>query len=251
MKYSACIEWLFADEAPAFADRIRAAKDSGIDGVEFWRWSDKDINAIEVALRETGIVLTGIVAEPMIPLTDPSRHDEFLAGLNDSIATARRLGASMLIAQTGNLLDTSREDQRQALTDCLARAADQLADTGVVLAVEPLNTRIDHKGYFLSSTSEALDIIDAVGRQEIRVLYDIYHSAVMDEEIAMVLEDRLDRVAHVHLADTPGRGEPGSGSMDWQNRLDWLQQAGYCGFVGLEYRPGRATRETLRFRNKT
>ena len=71
MKFSACIEWLFADEAPVFADRIRAAKDAGLDGVEFWRWTDKDLDAIEAALHETGLPLAGIVAEPMIPLTDP------------------------------------------------------------------------------------------------------------------------------------------------------------------------------------
>jgi hydroxypyruvate isomerase len=249
MKFSACIEWLFADEAPVFADRIRAAKDAELDGVEFWRWTDKDLDAIEVALRETGLPLVGIVAEPMIPLTDPARHAEFLAGLDNSIATARRLGAPVLIAQTGNLLETPRADQRRALVDSLKRAADRLAGTGVVLAIEPLNTRVDHVGYFLSSTAEGLDIVDEIGRPEIRIVYDIYHAAVMDEAIAPILEGRLDDVAHVHLADRPGRGEPGNGSLDWRARLAWLAQAGWDGFVGLEYRPSRATRETLAFRD--
>jgi hydroxypyruvate isomerase len=250
MKFSACIELLFASEAPVFADRIRLARDAGLDGVEFWRWTSKDLGAVETALRETGLPLTGIVAEPMIPLTDPDRHDEFLAGLGASIETARRLGAPVLIAQTGNLLEAPRAAQRQALADCLLRAADRLDGTGVVLAIEPLNTRVDHVGYFLSSTTEGLDIVDAVARPEIRILYDIYHAAVMDEEIAPVLQGRLDRVAHVHLADTPGRGEPGSGRLDWQARLAWLEQAGYRGFVGLEYRPTRDTRETLGFRDR-
>jgi hydroxypyruvate isomerase len=249
MKFSACIEWLFADETTVFADRIRAAKDAGLDGVEFWRWTNKDLVAVETALRETCLPLVGIVAEPMIPLTDPERHGEFLAGLGESIVTARRLGAPVLIAQTGNLLETPRADQRRALIDCLARAADQLAGSGVVLAIEPLNTRVDHVGYFLSSTVEGLDVVDEVGRPEIRIVYDIYHAAMMDEAIAPVLGGRLDRVAHVHLADRPGRGEPGSGSLDWQARLGWLAEAGYDGFVGLEYRPTRATRATLAFRD--
>ena len=249
MKFSACIEWLFAEEAPAFADRIRAARDAGLDGVEFWRWTNKDLDGIEAALNETGLPLVGIVAEPMIPLTDPGRHDEFLDGLDASIRTARRLGAPVLIAQTGNLLETPREAQRQALVDCLRRAADRLAGTGVVLAIEPLNTRVDHVGYFLNSTAEGLDIVDEIGRPEIRIVYDIYHAAVMDEAIAPVLEGRLDRVAHVHLADRPGRGEPGTGSLDWQARLTWLKRAGYDGFVGLEYRPSRGTVATLAFRD--
>ncbi len=241
---------LFAGETANFSDRIRMARDAGLDGVEFWRWTDKDLEAVESALRETSLPLTGIVAEPMIPLTDPTRHDEFLAGLDASIATARRLGAPMLIAQTGDLLQTPRATQRQALTDCLRRAADRLDGTGVVLAIEPLNTRVDHAGYYLSSTVEGLDIVDAVGRTQIRILYDIYHAAVMDEEIAPVLQGRLDRVAHVHLADAPGRGEPGSGSLNWESRLAWLQEAGYGGFVGLEYRPTQDTRKSLAFRDR-
>ena len=87
----------------------------------------------------------------------------------------------------------------------------------MVLALEPLNDRVDHPGYYLTSTVEGLDIIDEVDRPEVRLLYDIYHSAMMGEHIEDVLEGRLDRVAHVHLADTQGRGEPGSGDMDWQS----------------------------------
>lgn len=245
MKYSACIEWLFT-EAGDFPDRIRAAKRAGLDGVEFWKWTGKDIGAIRAALDETGLALTGIVAEPMVPLTDPARHAEFLEGLKASIATAQRLGAPVLIAQTGDdLPGRTREEQRAALTACLADAADALAGSGVVLAIEPLNTRVDHKGYYLSSTVEGLDIIDDVGRPEIRIVYDIYHSAVMDEEIADVLAGRLDRVAHVHLADAPGRHEPGSGTMDWQRRVAWLVANGYSGMIGLEYMPTKATAESL------
>ena len=246
MRYSACIEWLFADEAPVFADRIRAAADAGLSGVEFWKWTNKDLDAVAAALEETGLPLAGCVAEPMVALTDTAKHEEFLEGLKTSIDVAHRLGAPVLIAQAGpELADRPRAAQRDALVACLARAADLLAGSGVVLAVEPLNTRVDHAGYFLPSTTEGLDIVDAVGRNEIKILYDIYHSAVMGEAIADVLTGRLDRVAHVHLADTPGRGEPGSGALDWQDRLKWLEEAGYAGMVGLEYKPTTPTRESL------
>lgn len=246
MKFSACIEWLFADEEPDVPGRIRAAREAGLDGVEFWRWTNKDLDGVAVALAETGLPLTGMVAEPMVPLTDPARHDEFLSGLADSVKVARRLGAPLLIAQTGDLLATPREEQRTALVDCLRRAAVVLEGTGVVLAVEPLNTHVDHQGYFLDSTTEGLDIIDEVGRPEVRLLYDVYHAAVMGEEVESV-KGRLHLVAHVHVADAPGRGEPGSGSLDWEDRLAWLERAGYRGFIGLEYKPTRPTRETLAF----
>lgn len=244
-KYSACVEWLFA-EVGDVPDRIRAAHAAGLAGVEFWHWSKKDLDAVEVALRDTGIALTGMVAEPMVPLTDPAQHDAFLEGLRRSVEVARRLGAPALIAQAGpDLPGRTRAEQREAIIACLGRAADVLAGSGVVLMLEPLNTRVDHKGYFLPSTAEGLDIVDAVGRPEIRLIYDIYHSAVMDEDTAEVLAGRLDRVAHVHLADAPGRHEPGTGTMDWRARLRWLEEAGYTGFIGLEYKPTRPTRETL------
>lgn len=245
MKYSACIEWLFA-EAGDFPDRVRAAHRAGLDAVEFWLWTNKDIPALKAAVDETGIAVAGMVAEPMVPLTDPAQHDAFLEGLERSIDTARTLGAPALIAQAGaDLPGRSRAEQRAALVSCLARAADVLKGSGVVLMVEPLNTRVDHVGYFLPSTTEGLDIIDEVNRPEIRLVYDIYHSAVMDEEISEVLAGRLDRVAHVHLADAPGRHEPGSGTMDWQRRLKWLTDNGYRGLVGLEYMPTERTVKSL------
>lgn len=245
MKYSACIEWLFAEDGD-FPERIRAARRAGLDGVEFWKWSTKQIDPIEVALEETGLKLTGFVAEPMVPLTDPAHHGEFIEGLKASVEMARRLKAPVLIAQTGNdLAGRTRAEQRLALTECLARAADVLKGSGVVLAIEPLNTRVDHKGYYLSSTVEGLDIVDTVGRPEIRIVYDIYHSAVMEEEISGVLAGRLDGVAHVHLADAPGRHEPGSGAMDWQRRMNWLVANGYNGMIGLEYMPTKGTVASL------
>ncbi|MBN9136565.1 MULTISPECIES: TIM barrel protein [Phyllobacterium] len=252
MKYSACIEWLFAPESPDFANRIRLARDAGLDAVEFWKWTEKDIPAVEKALAETKLALSSLVAEPMIPLTDPASHDAFLVGLRASAEMANRLGAKVLIAQAGDdLPGRTRAEQHQALVDCLTQAADVLAGTGVVLGLEPLNTLIDHKGYFLHSTVEGLDIIDEVNRPEIRIVYDIYHSLVMGEATAEVLKDRIDRVAHVHIADHPGRNEPGSGTLELSKSLHWLFDNGYNGFVGLEYRPTADTQSSLEMTFRT
>ncbi len=246
MRLSACIEWLFADEAENIGDRIRLAKSAGLDAVEFWFWSNKDIDAIEAALADTGIALSGFVAEPMIPLTDPANHAAFLEGLKRSIELANRLGATVLIAQAGNdLPGRSRAEQRAALTTCLASAADLLKGSGVRLGVEPLNTLIDHKGYFLPSTSEALDIVDDVARPEIGVVYDLYHSLVMGEVPQEVVAGRVDRIIHVHVADHPGRQEPGTGRLDLRTPLNWLFANGYAGRVGLEYRPAVSTSQGI------
>lgn len=248
-RYSACIEWLFANEAPSVPDRIRAAKAAGLDGIEFWHWSNKDLDAVRTALDETGLPLAGILCEPIAKITDPEAHSLFLEGVRASLGAALKLGAPVMIAQAGDdRTGIPREAQHAALVKVLKDAADILKGSGVVLALEPLNDRVDHPGYYLTSTIEGLDIVDEVDRPEIRLLYDIYHSAMMGEHIEDVLEGRLDRVVHVHLADTQGRGEPGSGTMDWQARLDWLAAQGYAGFVGLEYRPTGSTEESLRFR---
>lgn len=238
MKFSACLEWLFADEAPDFADRIRLAKQAGLDAVEFWKWSNKDLDAIEAALRETGLGLTGFVAEPMIPLTDPANKAPFLDGLRRSVEVAQRLGARVLIAQAGaDLEGRDRAGQRAALVACLAAAGEVLAGTGVKLGLEPLNTLIDHKGYFLPSTREGLDIAEETGRPEIGIVYDLYHAAVMGERPEEVLEGRMGKVFHIHVADHPGRGDPGTGGVDLKARLAWIFAHGYAGPVGLEYRP--------------
>jgi hydroxypyruvate isomerase len=249
-RYSACIEWLFADVADSFPDRIRAAKAAGLDAVEFWHWSNKDLNAVTTALHETGLPLAGILCEPIAQITDPTHHARFLEGVRASLEAAVKLGAPVMIAQSGNVLpDIARATQHAALVDVLGRAADILNGTGVVLALEPLNDRVDHPGYYLTSTVEGLDIVDAVRRPEIRLLYDLYHSAMMGERIEDVLRGRIDRVVHLHLADTHGRAEPGTGDLDWLGWLDWIEAQGYQGFVGLEYRPSTTTRESLAFRH--
>ncbi|WIY53584.1 TIM barrel protein [Devosia sp. YIM 151766] len=246
MKLSACIEWLFSDVSDDFAERIRLAKEAGLDAVEFWFWSNKDLDAIEAALKETGLSLSGFVAEPMIALTDPDNHAAFLAGLATSMRVAQRLGAKVLIAQAGDdLPGKTREEQHDALVACLRAAADVLDGSGISLGVEPLNTFIDHKGYYLSSTREALNIVDEVGRPEIGIVYDLYHSYVMGEKIEDVLADRVSRVLHAHVADHPGRNDPGQGEIDLGKRLAWLYGNGYSGLAGLEYKPAGSTRQAL------
>jgi hydroxypyruvate isomerase len=249
-RYSACIEWLFANEAPEVPDRIRAAKAAGLDGIEFWHWSNKNLDAVKAALDETVLPMAGILCEPIAKITDPDAHSMFLDGVRTSLAAAVKLGAPVMIAQAGDdRPGVSREAQHAALVKVLKEAADILKGSGVILALEPLNDRVDHPGYYLTSTVEGLDIVDEVDRPEVKLLYDIYHSAMMGEATETVLEGRVDRIVHVHLADAGGRGEPGSGQMDWRARLEWLIDHGYDGFVGLEYRPTGSTEDSLRFRD--
>ncbi|PCI85297.1 MAG: hydroxypyruvate isomerase [Hyphomicrobiales bacterium] len=246
MKFSACIEMLFVNETDSHAERIKLAREAGLDAVEFWRWVNKDIDIIEQALKDNNIKLAAMIAEPMLDLTKQENIEPYLNAIDASVKTAQRLGANILIAQSGNRdISRSFHDQRSCLVQTLQAVGKQLEGTGVKLALEPLNTRYDHPGYFLNSTVEALDIIDEVNSANIGLLYDVYHSMVMDEHPATVIGNRVDRILHIHIADHPGRNEPGSGILDLKTSLNWLADNGYNGLIGLEYRPTKATTKTL------
>ena len=232
---SACIEMLFTDTTPDPADRIRQAAAAGFRAIEFWYWSNKDLTALETALRETGMVVAGFVAEPMISLNDPANHAAFLAALPASIATAQRLGAPFLYIQGGSrLAGASDTDQTDALVSVLTAAADILQGSGVTLLLEPVS---DAKDGFLTMATKGLLVLKAVNRPEVRLLYDLYHAAVAGEDLAVTLGRDLAFVGHFHVADYPGRGAPGTGTMPLDQMTKWLRNQGYAGLFGMEYHP--------------
>lgn len=246
MFLSPCIEWIFAAEHPSLPDRVRATRRAGFDAAEFHLWRDKDLDAVADALDETGIRLTGFVVEPRRSLVDPAQHDEFLAAVRDSLAAARRLGSPPLVVASGFTREgVSRDEQHACAVHVLKQAASLAEEAGVVLVLEPLNTRVEHPGMFLSSTTEGLDMVEEVGSPNLRLLFDAYHSAVMEENMEEVLAGRVHLVHHVQFADAPGRHEPGTGTIDWSQAVATLRRLGYDGGIGLEYKPTLPAAESL------
>jgi hydroxypyruvate isomerase len=246
MKLSACIELVFAREAPSIPDRIRLAAAAGLAAVEFWSWQKKDLAEIEDVLDETGVELTTFLTEPRGRLTDPSTHEEFVEGVARSTEVAQRLGATGLFVQAGDTLpDVPKEKQRDAVIQALRAAAPIAERASVTLLLEPLNSVRDHVGFFLDRTADGLEIVEAVGSPRVRLLYDLYHSVMMAEEPEEVLAAGLGAVSYVHVADAPGRHEPGTGTIDWPRRIGWLRRQGYTGYVGLEYQPLAPSAETV------
>ena len=238
MQLSPCIEWLFADKCPELPARIRAAAAAGFRHAEFHLWRDKDIDGVRAALDATGVRLTGFCADPRRSLVDPAQHGDVLDSVRESLVAAVALGRPPMIVASGFVRENvSAEEHFDAAVSVLTRAAALVADAGVVLLLEPLNDRIDHPGMYLVSTTLGLDIVDAVGSPNLRLLYDVYHSQVMGEDMRDVLSGRIDRVAHVQVADLPGRNEPGTGTLDWPAIVATLSELGYDGAIGLEYRP--------------
>ena len=225
---------------------MRAAAAAGFSQVEFWTTTDKDVEQLARVLPESGIMVTCFVSEPTGRIVDPATHDEFLEGVERSARVAARLNARNLIVVSGDArpkVDRSR--QLDAITEALSRAAPIASKAGVGLVLEPLNTIADHPGYFLDSTLDALNVIRDVNQPTVKLLYDMYHSIVMGEDPKQVLDGCGHLVGHVHVADVPGRHEPGSGQIDWARQLGVLSEAGYAGPVGLEYMPSRDTASSL------
>lgn len=239
------IELLFT-EAGDYPDRVRAAADAGFDAVEMWGPTGvdapaqpKDVPALKAALEETGTQLTAQLAEPrtqfMIP---PWDHSEFFRKLDEGVEIARELGCPRIVVGSGTGFGGwKRQQQLDKLVEIYRRAIEQIDGSGITLALEPVNIRVDHPGSLLDRTAEAVFVARGVDSPFFGVLYDIYHSAVEGEDMAAELANAGDAIVYAQLADAPGRGEPGTGALDWPERLRILRGAGYDGPIGLEYYP--------------
>lgn len=235
MRLSICTDMIFT-ELDSYGDRIRAAAQAGAAAIEFHLWRDKPIAEIEVALAETGLALTGLICDPRRPLTDPANHAQSLADLREALDVAVRLKAQTVLCTVSSRLPNVPEaEQRAQIVHYLKQAAPLAADKGITLVIEPVND-VDHPSVYLISTKEGLDIVEAVGHPNVRMLWDIYHSNVMQEPME-VIAGRAHLIAHVQAADLPGRHQPGTGTLDWQAYRDLLAREGYTGPIGLEYRP--------------
>jgi hydroxypyruvate isomerase len=247
MKLSACIEWLFADETADIVQRVHEAAQCGLHGVEFHLWRDKPVRAIRKALDETGLALTSFCVDPRRSIVDRAQRSEFLEAVRQSMEPARTLGCNQLIIASGFELDgVSREAHFDLALESLAAAAQIARENGATLLLEPLNTRVDHPGMYLNSVSVGLDLVEAVDSDGLRLVYDAYHSLVMGEDIHTVLKGRMNWVAHIQVADMPGRGAPGTGEIAWHDVLSMLDREGYRGAIGLEFKlNGLSTRRAL------
>ncbi|MFC3443073.1 TIM barrel protein [Sphingobium rhizovicinum] len=241
---SSCIEWQFT-EAGDLDARLRAASAAGLELAEFHLWRDKPVDALSKALAETGMRLTGVCVDPRRSIVDPAEREEMVAAVRDTIAATQQLGKPDLIVASGFRIEgLSEEEHFSNAVAALRAAADVAEEAGVTLLLEPLNTRL-FAAMYLVSTKLGLDLVEAVNSPNLRLLYDVWHSAVMGESMAEVLAGRIHLVAHVQMADMDDRHEPGTGSIDWATVMQTLQDLGYSGAIGLEYFPTLPMEQSL------
>jgi len=219
-----------------FCDAIRQVKALGYDAIETYAWKNLDLDAVKKTLDETGIELLSMCTTEF-RMTDPAYRELWLSGLRESCAAAVRLGVKKLITQVGPDTGAPREEQHAAIVETLRQARPILEESGVTIMIEPLNTYVNHPGYYLWSSIEGFEIVREVDHPLVKVVYDIYHQQVMEGNIIPNVTKNLDCIAHLHSAGHPGRNELQYGETDYKVVFAAIDKAGYTGFCGLEYRP--------------
>jgi hydroxypyruvate isomerase len=249
-KFSANLSMLFTEHD--FLDRFDAAARAGFKGVEYIGPYDHPPEVVAARLKKNGLsqVLFNLPpgdwgrGERGIAVL-PDRVDEFRKGVDTAITYARALGCGQVNCLAGIAPeDVSQAELEDLFVHNLAYAAKRLEEAGIRLLIEAINTR-DIPGFFLTTSRQALRVIERVGSKNLWFQYDIYHMQVMEGDLARTIEQNLGRIAHIQLADNPGRHEPGTGEINYPFLYEHLDRIGYKGWVGAEYKPKAGTEAGL------
>jgi len=233
IKLSGCIEALYTDLT--IPERIKNFADAGVAAFEFWGWSNKNLDEIKEAKDEYGLPVATFSCE-MGSLVDLKNKSKWIEGAERSIETANKLDCKRLLVTTGNeLKNVSRAKQHESIVNALKLVAKLVESADIILTLEPLNVLVNHKGYYLYSSEEGFQIIDEVGSPNIKLLYDIYHQQITEGNLIATITSNIDKIGHFHVADVPGRHEPGTGEINYRNVFKAISDSSYDGYVGLEF----------------
>jgi hydroxypyruvate isomerase len=242
LKFSANLSFLYQDLA--FLERFKAAAADGFPAVEYLGPYAEPKEKVAETLAANGLVQalfntpSGDWAAGERGLGSlPDRVDEFRAGIATAIEYAAALACLKVNVLAGLIKPSDDPGQREdTFVENLKYAAPRFADAGVKLLIEPINTR-DIPGFFLTTSRQAERILERVGHDNLYIQYDIYHMQVMQGDLVPTYERLKDRIAHIQVADTPGRNEPGTGEINYRFVFASLDRLGYDGYVGCEYKP--------------
>ncbi len=248
MKFCANVSILFK-EVPLL-ERFGRARETGFPGVEFWGPWGEDLGEVEAAIKDAGleVALFNFDAGDMPGgdrglLSDPERVARFRENVPVALELAGRRGCGKLNALMGHRLDgMGREEQFGLARESIGWAADLAAERCAEIMIEAVNT-FENGPYLLYTTKDAAEFVRSVGRENVKLQYDVYHMQRMEGNLVANLREHIDAIGHVQVADSPGRGEPGTGEIRYPFVLGVLQELGYDAYVGLEYNPTTPTTE--------
>ena len=250
LKFSANLTMMFNEVD--FLGRFERASRAGFKGVEYlfpYEWEKQELaekldkHGLEQVLHNLPAGNWSAGERGITCL--PQRVGEFQEGVGLAIEYAKALRCSRLNCLVGLTPDkVPAEKVHQTLVDNLRFAAIALEKEGIRLLVEPLNNQ-DIPGFYLVHTQDALQLLEEINHTNIWLQYDIYHMQIMEGNLTRTIVDNLARIAHIQLADNPGRHEPGTGEINYTNLLRFIDEAGYDGWLGCEYKPAGVTEDGL------
>jgi hydroxypyruvate isomerase len=249
-RFAANLSMMFTDVP--FLQRFERAAAAGFRAVEFLFPYDYSPGEVTQAARAAGVEVVLFNTVPgdwsggergLAAL--PGREEEFRAGVARALEYADALGCRQIHAMAGLVAaGADREAMRATYVDNLRFAAESASKTGVTVLIEPINTR-DIPGFFLNYTEQAAAIIAEIGASNLKLQFDIYHRQVMQGDLTPAIETHLPLIAHMQIADTPGRNEPGTGEINYSFLFAAIDRLGYAGWIGCEYRPRGETEAGL------
>ncbi|MGH6892889.1 MAG: 2-oxo-tetronate isomerase [Dongiaceae bacterium] len=250
LRFAANISFLFK-ELP-FLDRFAAAAEAGFKLVECHWPYDQPVEALRDRLERAGLELVMVNTAPgNLEAGDfglgalPGREADFEVAFDQALHYASSLGAKRIHCMAGKVPVTATA--HRTFVDNLRVGADKARDQGIVLVIEPINTR-SAPGYFLTGSQQAADLIAEIDRPNVKLLFDVFHLQIMEGDIVTRLERLLPIIGHVQIAAVPSRAEPDEGEINYRAVFDALERIGYDQVVGCEYLPRGATKDGLAWR---
>jgi len=227
-----------------FCDAIGKVRELGFDAAETYNWKGLDFEKVRSVCENTGVELVSMCTTDF-RLTAPEYRNEWLAGLRESCEAAKKMNVKHLITQVGQDTGSRFDFQHESIVAGLKAAKPIVEHYGVTVMIEPLNTFVNHPGYYLTSSAEAFDIVREVDSPFVKVVYDIYHQQIMEGNIIPNVTENLDCIAHLHCAGHPGRHELHLGELDYRVIFVAIEKSGYTGACGLEYNPTVESAESI------
>jgi len=246
-RLAANLQLLFADRP--FIERFAAAAAAGFEAVEVQFPYEVPAEALRAELDRLGLVMLGLNTATGQPgefglAAVPGREAEFAGLFDQALHYAKVMGATAIHCMAGVAPAAQRAEAQDTFVRNLTMAADKAAEAGLTILIEPLNLR-DRPGYFLSNTDHAAEIIAAVKRPNVKMMFDCYHIQIMQGDLIKRLEKHLPDIGHVQVAAVPSRAEPDEGELNFPAILAALDAMGYAGWVGAEYNPRGRTEDGL------
>lgn len=245
MKFSLCVEMLYQNFD--FFEKFNAASYDGFEYCEFWRWRDRDWDLLKKSIVKSKVKISAFSGDDEFSPIDSKEKSSYIDFLKKSIKKAVSIQCPNLVIHSdaldpkdGSAKQVSKLSYEQKLInlyDVLKEAAELAEKSDITLLLEPLNTRIDHENYFLSDPDRAFEIIDAVKSDKVKLLFDIYHMQIMKGDIIHRIHKSIESIGYIHVADVPGRHEPGTGELNLASIIGHLKNICYDGFVGFELSP--------------